>query len=49
MVFDAVAAAGWVIAARGPRRIVAATLIPMTAAPAVSLTAAGIFLSTPLH
>ena len=49
VVFDAVAAAGWVIAARGPRRIVAATLIPMTAAPAVSLTAAGIFLSTPLH
>jgi hypothetical protein len=36
-------------AARGPKRIVAATLIPMTAAPAVSLTAAGLLLSTPLH
>jgi len=47
--FDAVAAACWVVAARGPKRIVAATLIPMTAAPAVSLTAAGLLLSSPLH
>jgi hypothetical protein len=37
---DGIAAACWVLAARGPRRVVAATLLPMTAAPAVCLAAA---------
>jgi hypothetical protein len=37
---DSIAAAGWVVAVRGPRRIVAATLVPMTAAPVVCLAAA---------
>jgi hypothetical protein len=37
---DGIAAACWVVAVRGPRRVVAATLLPMTAAPVVCLAAA---------
>jgi hypothetical protein len=34
------AAIGWVLAARGPRRVLAATLLPMAAAPIVFIAAA---------
>jgi hypothetical protein len=46
---DGGAAAGWVACARGPKRLLAAALVPMTIAAAASLSAAGPFLGTTIR